>query len=578
MKNPTEEIATKKDMALLESWSAEVNIRELFIKYGSPAYIVSQNQLEQNVNEFTRFTQNRANIMFPVKTNPSLVVLEVLAKLGVGADCANRHEIDLALFAGIPYERISYNCPVQDVCLSINLLKKGAIVVMDDPDAILKVQQRLKGRPFPGQLWLRVNPRSDIRYQHANDNQELMSHAASSSKFGIPAEELIPLVEELNMQVSGLHVHVGTQMDNITSFVNSINDMHQLAEDLIAMGHDTRHLDVGGGLGIPFQEGDEFPSLSLWVEEMTALKRKGFQYYVEPGHALVGNAAGLLTKVETIKKSRSKRWLITDVGTDQLAKVTLLRWPHRILGPDGETLSAKGNDAIAGPLCFAGDILLDNIDAGKIKAGEPLLITHAGAYTYSLSNRFNGRQAPAWVLLGEEGDEKRISNEGRYDNPHLTNYFWDLRKEESSVETLSAEKINDLSSVYLTQWAGEDRFEYLQMARTGERSYEIDVMTHSRVNFISMPFAIRIFGDAVIVAALHQMKAEKKEMPIWGRKLNLDCFGQVKTGTPVRIRISFSNPLKELNGTNSLLARFETECWNCSGNLVLKFQDSGNHI
>ncbi len=571
MKNSPVAAPVKRKNALLEKWSAEINIRDFFIHYGSPAYIVSQKQLKHNVEEFTRFTRNAANIMFPVKTNPSLVVLEVLAKLGAGADCANRQEIDLALFAGIPYERISYNCPVQDVCLSTNLLKKGAIVVMDDPDAILKVQQRFKGRPFPGQLWLRVNPGSDIRYENTNDNQELMSHAASSSKFGIPAEELIPFVEELTMPVSGLHVHVGTQMDNITSFVNSMNDMHHLAEELIAMGHDTRHLDVGGGLGIPFQEGDEFPSLSLWVEEMTALKRKGFQYYVEPGHALVGNAVGLLTKVETIKKSRSKRWLITDVGTDQLAKVTLLRWPHRILGPEGENLSAKGSDAIAGPLCFAGDILLDNIDAGAIKPGDPLLITHAGAYTYSLSNRFNGRQAPAWILIDEEGHQKRINNEGRYDNPHLTNYFWDLRKEENPVETLSPEKINDLSSVYLTKWAEEDRFEYLQMTRTGERSYEIDVMTHSRVSFISMPFAIRIFGDAVIVAALHQMKAEKKELPIWGRKLNLDCFGQVKTGIPIRIRIAFSNPLQELNGTNSILARFESECWNCAGNLVLKF-------
>lgn len=571
MKNPTEEIAVKRENALLENWSAEINIREFFINYGSPAYIVSQKQLKHNVTEFTRFTGNEANIMFPVKTNPSLVVLEVLASLGAGADCANRQEIDLALFAGIPYERISYNCPVQDVCLSTNLLKKGAIVVMDDPDAILKVQQRLKGRPFPGQLWLRVNPGSDIRYENTNDNQELMSHAASSSKFGIPAEDLFPLVEEMNMQVSGLHVHVGTQMDNLNSFVNSMNEMHQLAEKLIAIGHETRHLDVGGGLGIPFMEGDDFPSLSLWVEEMSALKRKGFQYYVEPGHALVGNAVGLLTKVETIKKSRNKRWLITDVGTDQLAKVTLLRWPHRILSPDGVPLSPRGNDAIAGPLCFAGDILLDNIDAGEIKPGEPLLITHAGAYTYSLSNRFNGRQAPAWILIDEQGHQKRINFEGRYDNPHLTNYFWDLRNEAKPVETLSAEKISDLSSIYLTKWSEEDRFEYLNMSRTGERSYEVDVMTHSRVNFISMPFAIRIFGDAVIVAALHQMKAEKKEMPIWGRKLNLDCFGQVKTGVPVRIRISFSNPLKELNGTNSILARFESECWNCTGNLVLKF-------
>ena len=565
------ETTITKTRALLESWTSTLNIRELYVEHGAPFWLVSKQQLKKNVNDFSAFTEGSGNILFPVKTNPSLVLLEVLASQGAGADCANRQEIDLALFAGIPYERIAYNCPVQDVCLSVNLLNKGAIVVMDDPAAIQEVQDRLKGRSFPGKLWLRVNPSVEIRYEHANDNQELMSHAASSSKFGIPAEELIDFVKQLNMPVSGLHVHVGTQMDNLVSFRNSMEGMHQLARELISIGHPAFDIDVGGGLGIPFMESDEFPSLDYWVEEMRALKQKGFKYYVEPGHALCGNAVALLVTVETVKKSRNKRWVVTNVGTDQLAKVTLLRWPHRILGPEGQPLANGGKDAIAGPLCFAGDILLDNIDASKLQVGDPLLITHAGAYTFSLSNRFNGRLGPAWVLLDEDGTEKRMSMEGRYDNPYLTNYFWDVRREDPAIEKIPMEKVQALSSIYLTKWAEEDHFEYLHMARTGERSYEIDVMTQSRVDFISMPFAVRIFGDAAIVGLLHLMQSEKKEYPIWGRKLNLDCFGQVKTGVPIRLRISFSNVLRELNGTNTVIARFESESWDCSGNLVIKF-------
>lgn len=558
-------------LARLESWSSRLDIRSMYVQYGSPAWIVSAPQLERNLAAFTSFTGSAAGVLFPVKTNPSLVVLEVLARLGAGADCANKHEIDLALFAGIPWERISYNCPVQEVCLSLNLLNRGAIVVMDDPIALQQLKDRLKGKSFPGKLWLRVNPGTGIQYEHQNDNQELMSHAASSSKFGIPAEELTALVQRLGLPVSGLHVHVGTQMDNLNSFRNSMESLATMARQLQQMGHPLTDLDIGGGLGIPFLEKDEFPSLSFWVKEMSLLKQKGFNYFVEPGHALVGNAVALLTKVLTVKHSRGKRWFITDVGTDQLAKVTLLRWPHRILGPDGQSLSHPGNDAIAGPLCFAGDTLLDNIDAGKLNIDDPLLVTHAGAYTFSLSNRFNGRQAPAWVLLETDGSQKRMNLEGRYDNPQLTNYFWDLRQETPVAEKLEKQRIDDLSSIYLTQWANEDTFEYLHIGQTGERSYEVDVMTRSRVGFISMPFAIRICGDAAIITLLHLMKAEKKELPIWGRKLNLDCFGQVKTNVPVRFRISFSHPITELNGTRSVLARFESECWNCSGNFVLKF-------
>lgn len=565
------ETLVKRAPAMLEAWTQELDIRELYVQYGSPFWVVSKRQLTRNVKSFSSFTKTAANILFPVKTNPSLVLLEVLSDLGVGADCANRQEIDLALFAGIPYDRIAYNCPVQDVSLSLNLLQKGGIVVMDDPAAIMDLQNRLEGQTFAGKLWLRVNPNDDIQYEHANDNQELMSHAASSSKFGIPAEELVDFVSTLQMPISGLHVHVGTQMDNLRSFRNSMVGLHQLAKSLMDLGHPVFDLDLGGGLGIPFMEGDEFPSLGDWVREMSQLREKGFRYYVEPGHAICGNAVALLVVIETIKKSRNKKWVVTNVGTDQLAKITLLRWPHRILGPDSQPLPQGGNDAVAGPLCFAGDILLDNISADGLEVGDPLLITHAGAYTFSLSNRFNGRLGPAWVLIDENGTQKRMPSEGRYDNPYLINYQWNLRQEKESIETLSEEKINALSSIYLKKWAEEDQFEYLNMVRLDDRTYLVDIMTQSRVDFISMPFAVRIFGDAAIVALLHQLGNSRKDIPIWGRKLNLDCFGQVKTRVPLRIRLSFSHVLKELTEGSTVLVNFETECWNCSGNLVIKF-------
>jgi diaminopimelate decarboxylase len=565
------ETLVKKAHAMFETWTSELNIRDLYVQYGSPFWIVSKKQLSKNVNGFSFFTGHKGNILFPVKTNPSLALLEVLANLGVGADCANRQEIDLALFAGIPYERIAYNCPVQDVSLSMNLLNRGATVVMDDPAAIFDLQARLKGKTFPGKLWLRVNPLIDIRYEVTNENQELMSHASTSSKFGIPQEELVELVKKLKIPVSGLHVHVGTQMDNLISFRNSIKALHQIAQDLIELGHPVFHLDLGGGLGIPFQENDKFPSIGQWVNELNALKEDGFQYYVEPGHAICGNAVALMVMVETIKKSRNKRWILTNVGTDQLAKVTLLHWPHRILDADGRVLKTGGNDAVAGPLCFAGDTLLDNVNASHVQVGDPLVITNAGAYTFSLSNRFNGRTGPGWVLIDETGAHRRMNPEGRYDNNYLTNYNWDLREDLTAIEQISEESIKDLSSIYLTKWAEEDKFEYLRMARTGDRTFEVDVMTSSKVDFISMPFATRIFGDAAIIAILHHMKAQKKEYPIWGRKLNLDCFGLVKTGVPIRIKLSLSHVLSELNNGNTVIVRFETDCWNCSGTLVIKF-------
>ncbi|MBK7883046.1 MAG: hypothetical protein IPJ81_03940 [Chitinophagaceae bacterium] len=429
-----------KKFAALETWSEKLNIRELYKKHASPCWIVSKEQLTQNVLDFALFTENTNHILFPVKTNPSLLILELLAELGVGADCASRQEIDLALLAGIPYKNISYNCPVQDVNLCESLLIKGATVIMDDPTAILKLQSNLQGKVFHGKLLLRINPTAKIEYSQTNDNQELMSHAVISSKFGIPSEDLPALVKKLTIPVSGLHVHVGTQMDNLSSFHNAMIEMHCLANQLITEGHPVFDINIGGGLGIPFLEGDKFPSLKYWVNEISSIKQDSFKYYVEPGHALCGNAVSLLAAVEAIKYSRNKRWIILNVGTDQLAKVTLLHWPHRILGPEGNSLNKEGNDAIAGPLCFAGDTLVDNINAGDIELGDPLLITHAGAYTFSLSNRFCGRLAPAWILIDENGNKKLMNNEGRYDNPYLTNYFWNLQDTNTLTEVIPKEK------------------------------------------------------------------------------------------------------------------------------------------
>jgi transcriptional accessory protein Tex/SPT6 len=119
-----------------------------------------------------------------------------------------------------------------------------------------------------------------------------------------------------------------------------------------------------------------------------------------------------------------KKWAIVDVGTDQLAKVTLLKWPHRILSKSGEEIQS-GNDAIAGPLCFAGDTLKDNINADSLKKGDPLLVTEAGAYTFSLSNKFNGRTAPKWLLLNLDGELlQTMKKESMYDELHLSKYDW----------------------------------------------------------------------------------------------------------------------------------------------------------
>ena len=158
--------------------------------------------------EYEKFTGKNNLIFFPVKTNPSITILQILAKLGVGADCASQLEINLALFAGIKLENISYNAPIQDIRICRYLLISGGNVVMDDPDAIMELQEVLKGEEIKGKLFFRLNLPDSIGYANKNENQELMAHGHLSSKFGIPTEDLEGILNKITLPLSGLHPDV----------------------------------------------------------------------------------------------------------------------------------------------------------------------------------------------------------------------------------------------------------------------------------------------------------------------------------------------------------------------------------
>ncbi len=557
--------------ATLAEWPKKIAIKEIHKQFGSPAWIVSEQQLLNNVQIFEKFTGKQSRILFPVKTNPSFTVLQVLAAAGAGADCASRLEVNLALFAGIGMENISYNSPAQDVHLAKSLLISGAMVVMDDISSITMLQQLLEGLVFGGKLFLRINLPDYVGYAQAGDNQELMAHGHSSSKFGIPAEELDNLLKQITIPVSGLHVHVGTQMDNLESFKHAINSLNTLADELRRKGHPIYRINIGGGLGIPFSSGQDFPSPEYWCQEMAELKKSDYQYYIEPGHALCGNAVSLLTRILTIKNSRGKKWVIADTGTDQLAKVTLLKWPHRILDENGNELQ-PGTDAVAGPLCFAGDTLAGNINAEKLRPGSPLLVTEAGAYTFSLANKFNGRLAPGWLLLKADGSIVQTqAGESLYDELQHSGYEWNVDSRPIVGGGLDLEKAKNLSSIYLRETAMQDNYSFtgVQM-ETGNR-YRFIASASSAVDFISMPFAIRILGDATIISVLDKTGHSKKDVAVWGRKVTMDCFDQIPVNEPMEFIISLSEA--RISGSkNTIVSRFKTRCGKCSGSFIVSFR------
>lgn len=550
-------------------WHGSLNIRQLQKYIGSPLWIVSGEELAERVQAFTKFTGHPSRILYPIKANPAPVVVQRLAALGCGADCANGSEIRLALLAGVPMAHIAYNSPLQEVSTCLRVLRAGGTVVLDDPSVIAELQVHARRDRFPGKVWLRINPLERRDYATAAGSQELMSHGSSSSKFGIPVERLEQVLKDHDLTISGLHLHVGTQMDHTEAFRVALKALYEAAGQAIALGHPVESLDIGGGLGIPFSDEARFPSIGEWCDALSPMKDDRFQHYAEPGHALVGPAVGLLSTVRSIKDSRGRRWAVCDVGTDQLAKVTLLHWPHRVFGPDGEQLPSTGDDALAGPLCFAGDTLLPHTDLGDIRAGDPILIADAGAYTHSLSNGFNGRTAPAWALA--EGQEVHLVTDREMNHTRLffQHHDWSASRHQGPVEELHPEMVHDLQSPYLHRGASEDNYRFTRVERTAPRKYGFRASASSPAGFVSMPFATRIMGDAAIVALLHELGRQTKDTAVWGERLELEYFAMIPTSDDLAFDVMLSHVVQDRQGLMAAVT-FATTCRKLRGSLMVR--------
>lgn len=539
--------------ARIEQWSSALDFRALRAEFGSNLWIVSASQLRRNVRAWTRIAGRPSRICYPVKANPSPAILEILAALGTSAECASPAELQLARLAGFPAERLVYGSPAPDLSAAWRVLVDGGAVVVDSAAMLLALEEKAieagargwsQGR---GRVLVRVNPSIDIRHRKNESWTELAAHAARTGKFGIPSECVVELVERIAaLRIDGLHAHVGTQMDYTEPFVALAWHLADLADEIAARtAHRPSILDLGGGLGIPFTGADRIPSIEAFGASIadTQLSAR-FEHWFEPGHALVGNAVALLGSITAKKTVRGREWAVADIGTDQLAKITLLSWRHQVLGPDAQPLPTEGAGALAGPLCFSGDTLLPATDVSRLAVGDPIVVQHAGAYCAALSNTFNGRRSSGTVVVREDGSIVRCADAaGTLDEPLARGHAWGraIARADAAPAAVAIDAVERLSSRVLREELCHERFTYREAKSTGAHAFEYTLDVASPVGFVSMPLAIRLAGDAAIVSVLRMLGYETKAFPVWGTALELSMRGQVRTDAPVRVKIELSH-------------------------------------
>lgn len=600
--------ATQSTLATLESWSAALDLRDIQSRFGSCLWVVSAPQLRRNLAAWTALAGAPDRVCYPVKANPSPAILEILAAAGARAECASPAELLLARLAGFPAERIVYGSPAPDLDAAWRLLLEGGTVVADSADMLHALDARVAAGTPPApsaRILVRVNPSIDIRYRRNESWSELTAHARRNGKFGIASEDIPSLLASLrHLCVSGLHAHVGTQMDHEEPFLAIAEHLQSIAREIArTTAHRIEVLDLGGGLGIPFTDADRFPSIEALAESITRQLSPGFEHWFEPGHALVGNAVALLGTITAVKSTRGTRWAIADIGSDQLAKVTLLNWRHRVLGPDGLPLPMTGPDALGGPLCFSGDTLLPSTDISALSVGAPILVQHTGAYCAALASTFNGRRSGGTVVLDESGAVHRTSERAAsMDEPLARTHAWGAMAEitataiaGSSTDFTDGESprhprrarpltiagIGALTSRVLREQLCEERWEYLDAQPVGARAYEFTLEVDSPVGFVSMPLAIRLAGDAAIVSVLSVLGYETKVFPVWGTSLDLRMAQQIRTDRAVRVRIDVSHAASRgAPGAKRLAVRFGM--WNedqrdpaARGSFEIMFDETG---
>jgi len=380
----------------------DVSLARIAAEVGTPFYCYSTATLERHYRVLTEaFAGQDALICFAVKANSNQAVLTTLARLGAGMDVVSEGELRRALAAGVPASRIIFAGVGKTRGEMAFALEAGILGfnVESEPElhALSEVASRV-GKT--ARIALRVNPDVDAK-THAK-----ISTGKAENKFGIPYGEARRLYREAaklpGIAATGIHMHIGSQITHLEPFRNAFRLMRELAEALIADGHKLEHLDIGGGLGVPYvSEGEVTPPPSAYAEivrqELGSLDLK---IVMEPGRVIVGNAGVLVTRVVYCKEGTDKTFTVVDAAMNDLIRPTLYEAHHEIW-PVEETKTAMPPVAqdIVGPVCETGDYLALDRKLPPLAAGDLIAVMTAGAYGAVMSSSYNTRPLVPEVLV-----------------------------------------------------------------------------------------------------------------------------------------------------------------------------------
>ncbi|MBN9242060.1 MAG: diaminopimelate decarboxylase [Mesorhizobium sp.] len=387
----------------------DVAIPDIAAAVGTPFYCYSTATLTRHFRVFSQaFAGLDTLVCYAMKANSNQAVLKTLARLGAGADVVSEGEMRRAMAAGIPAGKILFSgvgktAQEMDFALEAGIL---CFNVESEPELeLLSARATALGKTAP--VSLRINPDVDAK------THKKISTGKAENKFGIPRQRAREVyrraAELLGIRVTGIDMHIGSQITELQPFDDAFGLLVDLVDMLRADGHAIDHVDLGGGLGIPYRADNNPPPLP---DAYAAVVKKhvsklGLKVMFEPGRMIVGNAGILVAEVVFVKEGDAKNFLIVDAAMNDLIRPTLYDAFHDIRpvmqpAPDAPRLKVD----IVGPVCETGDYLGLDRDLPRLKAGDLIAVGTAGAYGAVQAGTYNTRLLVPEVLV--DGDRFAI--------------------------------------------------------------------------------------------------------------------------------------------------------------------------
>jgi diaminopimelate decarboxylase len=385
-----------------ELYAEDVPLARIAEEVGTPVYVYSRATLERHSRVFREALAGveRAHVAFAVKANPNLAVLRVMQREGFGADVVSGGELARALAAGMAAEDIVFSGVGKQHWELVKALDAGiGQFNLESEEEGDELSQIAAARGLRAPCALRVNPDIDA------GTHDKISTGKADNKFGVPigrAPEIYARLAAMpGLEMRGLAVHIGSQLSELRPLELAFEKLGALLSNLRSAGQTVTHVDLGGGLGVPYKATDVMPSPAEYGA-MVARVTKGWNVTLtfEPGRVIAGNAGVLLTRVIRVKRGVNDPFVIVDAAMNDLARPALYGAWHdfEAVRPSNRRMTAN----IVGPICETGDTFAMGRDIEGVEAGDLAIFRTAGAYGATMASSYNSRGFVAEVMV--DGD------------------------------------------------------------------------------------------------------------------------------------------------------------------------------